>query len=418
MSGLVVNSHQRVDRGGGEPPAMPSVALARAPATMNPVLTRAMGAIRAARAPLPASLTYDVRRGRVCTNGHPGSYAQVWFQTGGCRLDRRGECTMCNYGWASAVTGEGMVEAVRRALAEAGPVDVLYVSPSGSLLDEDEVPRDALRAILAMARAAPGREFLCETRPHTVTETTASLLHSELAPKQITVEMGLESANSWILRYSLNKSITLEDYDRAMTLLRAYGIRTFSNVLLGAPFLSEAQAIRDAVASARWALSHGTHSVVIFPAHVRRWTLLSWLWEAGLYRPPSLWSLVEVLRTLGPEHSARVGISWYWQPTGDARILASPTTCEACGPRVRQLLHEYRAARRFEHIEALTCIRCHCKDAWREACAAATRATTLERLANAYQRLGREFARGWWERHGDDFLAACAREYYVSMGER
>ena len=63
----------------------------RVPLTSNPVLTRAMGAIRAQRAALPSSMAYEVRRGHVFTDGRPSAYAQIWFQTGGCRHDRRGE---------------------------------------------------------------------------------------------------------------------------------------------------------------------------------------------------------------------------------------------------------------------------------------------------------------------------------------
>ena len=124
-------------------------------------------------------------------------------------------------------------------------------------------------------------------------------------------------------------------------LLRKYQIPSIANVMLGSAFLSPREAIEDTVETVRWAIEQGTDSAVIFPAHVKQWTLLEWLWERGLYSPPSLWSLVEVLARIGSQLASRVSISWYKVYTQESEggelnslddmwYLRSPSTCVVC----------------------------------------------------------------------------------------
>jgi radical SAM enzyme (TIGR01210 family) len=212
--------------------------------------------------------------------------------------------------------------------------------------------------------------------------------------KTAVIEIGLESSDPWILRNCVNKSMSLEDYVRAIGIASSHGVRTNANVLLGHAFLTESEAIDDAVASIAWALDQGTDRCVLFPTHVKPWTLIQWLWENGMYEPPSLWSLVEVLRRLDPEQAKNVFISWY-RPQYDEehirhgkRSSRFPTTCPDCRDSVLDLLDEYRRSRDYVVIENLISQNCSCKTEWQALIGSKPDGSLTERVARSYEIIG------------------------------
>lgn len=362
-------------------------------------LTRLGVALRARRPRAAAGPPYSL----WCAPGEGRAYHFVWFRTRGCTFDLGGQCTMCDYGTSTEQSPDEMVSAVRAALAQLSPVPrVLLVSPSGSIFDDREVAPAARRAIFGLVRGVRCRLYICETRPEFVSEDKLREFRQILDDRPVAIEMGLESSDPWVLRHCVNKSMRLEQYLSALALARGNRIRTYANVLLGAPFLSETEAIDDAERTVRWALDVGTDRCVLFPVHVKPWTIVHRVWERALYSPPSLWSLVEVLRRLGPGLARRVNVSWYRPQSGSGlgsvggRVGWSPTTCPRCEPEVLRLLDRYRRSRRFVFVEAIARLDCSCRVEWRK---------RLERpaLGSPAERI-------------EQFLSATASESQRSLG--
>ncbi len=371
----------------------------------NPFLSRLMAKIREPRPPLPPDQPFFNRIERVPA----GLYGEVWFRTGGCRWDRQGGCTMCNYGRSEPPQPDAMVESVRQALlALEHPVDELMVSPSGSLLDPAEVPEEARRRIYALMAAHPASVLLLETRSEWVTPETADELRAIRPPgRGVTVEMGLESVDRWVRRFCINKGGSPADFARAAGLLRERGLGVYANVCLGTAFLSPAEAIDDAVATVRWALDNGADRAVVFPLHIKPYTLLDVLSRDGGYAAPSLWSLVEVLRRLGPTLAGRVEIAWYRSYYDrEGKITRSPDTCPHCRDAVVGLLDDYRARQDHGTVDTLSAYPCTCRDAW-AASLAATHGARADRVATAYRSLANAFGLGnWLAANGGDLMAA------------
>ena len=99
------------------------------------------------------------------------------------------------------------------------------------------------------------------------------------------------------------------------------------------------------------------HSVEVSvnPVNVQSGTLVEDLWRRGLYRPPWLWSVVEVLlRTHG---KGRV-VSY---PTGGGRRRGAHN-CGKCDGDVLRAIREYSL---YGTADALTSPACACRDRWR-----------------------------------------------------
>jgi len=382
--------------------------------TENGFLSLVCARLRKQRPFIPAG--FDVSARTECVDGLP--FMNLWFRTRGCTNDRQGACTFCNYGASSLVCAEDMVSYVRKGLSSLNVDEntILLATPSGSMFDDREVPPQAREAILQLVRDTKCRSFLCETRVETLTEETVSQYAAILDNKIASIEIGLESSNPWVLKYCINKNLSLDDYRRAIQLLHKYHLGSSTTVMLGSAFLSPREAIEDTVKTVRWAFEQGTERACIFPAHVKRWTLLEWLWENNLYLPPSLWSLVEVLARLGPELSPRVYTAWYkvydqesegvrLDPVRDLEFLCSPTTCDSCQPRVMELLDMHRAQHSFAFVEQLSQIECVCKRAWKAAVETAEVAPLRERVAQVYEIIGSELlGSDWWARHGKSII--------------
>jgi len=364
-------------------------------------LTKVMVKLRHDRPPLGRDQPWYVRYDKAMG----GTFAQLWFLTRGCTWDRRGACTMCNYGQSAGVSPLEITRFVREGLESIDrPISELYVSPSGSLLDELEVPAASRRDILRLVDEFPAERFSFETRPETITASVIDELHDLVPSKGIAVGFGLESADSWILDHCVNKSGASDAFAAATTQL--HGINLYANVSLGSALLSTAEAIEDTVKSVEWALGHGANLALVFPMHVKGYTLLDWLYQRGLYAPPSLWSLVEVLRRLDPSLITRVTISWYRSDYGaDPGVIASPTTCPGCRNKVLTTLDEFRAESTSEAMEKLQRLECECKRAWEKELGTPTE-PLARRVFSTYRLVAKEMGFMDWWKVNNSILAA------------
>jgi archaeosine synthase beta-subunit len=374
----------------------------------NVVLSAIMRQVRATRPPLPTSQPYFTRVERVPA----GNYVEIWFLTTGCTWDSSGGCTMCNYGAGPPVSPTAMVDAVRDALEElTDEPDELMISPSGGMWDKHEVTEAAVTQMYGLARAARPGKFFVETRAETVSEARVAEMREALPGMRLAVEVGLESSSEAVLRYCVNKGSGLDTYLAASGVLRPAGVELYANVSLGTAFLTHREAVQDAVWTARWALENGADRVVVFPLHIKPYTLLDALAGHGLYQPVSLWDLVDVLAALGSGLSGRVEIAWYksYYDTA-AKISRSPVGCATCTAWLVDGLDRYRATQDFAVVEELLGRRCPCADA-------RTEPPTLdgdlpERVWRFHARLTEMYELGQlWGRYAERYRADIERAF-------
>lgn len=356
----------------------------------------------------------DVTVGQEMVDGQ--SFVRVWFRTRGCSCDRQGLCTMCNYG-ASDTIPDGIVDRVREVLSgDTVPSGAtVLLSPSGSMFDTREVPtavRQALFALVAETRAA---SIICETRPETVTFAAMQEYQSLVGDKQAVVEMGLESADPWILRWCVNKRLSVDQFFEAAGVCHDAGVTVAANVSLGTAFLDPAAAIDDAVKAAQKAIDSGIDACVLFPLHVRRWTVLEWLWRHGLYTPPSLWSLVEAILRINQGRQGQVSTAWYrdyneGNPAAVAAmpVLASPASCPRCQLRLLAALDTYRDQGDTDALEAAAAVPCTCHDSIPTKSVGAD----PEFVAKCYVQMGQDvLGVPWWDSHGASVLSELREDW-------
>lgn len=273
------------------------------------------------------------------------------LRTGGCRWSKTGGCTMCGYNTSSVQQiGEAELMAqLDKVMKRYDGEPFVKIYTSGSFLDTDEIPVTVRDRVFDEFSAC--ERILFESRPEFITEDVLKTL-----PKNVTVALGLESADPEVLKKSIRKGFTPDDSRKAGMRIKDAGLSVRTYLLLKPPYLTENQAIEDTVASAIFADEY-SDEISINPTNVQRRTQVEYLWKRGEYRPPWIWSLMEVFKRL--------------QGKVDARLMSSPSgggsnrgvhNCGECDRRSLDAIEKYSFSQDPKDLE----VECKCVDKWKD----------------------------------------------------
>jgi radical SAM enzyme (TIGR01210 family) len=211
---------------------------------------------------------------------------------------------------------------------------MLKIFTSGSFFDPDEVPPAARRAV---AEAFRGKLIIAETRPEYVDAEAVGEFREGIDTgawsRPLSVAMGLETTNDAIREKSIDKGFTYADFLRAAGAAHAAGTDVKAYLLMKPPFLTEREARDDMVRSIR-EVSSVADSISMNLCTVQGRTEVERLWNQHAYRPPYLWSVLDVL-IQSPVHVL-------CDPVGGGQVRG-PHNCGACDGRSegdRRLLAE------------------------------------------------------------------------------
>jgi radical SAM enzyme (TIGR01210 family) len=270
-----------------------------------------------------------------CVLWQRGEFLHIALNSIGCAYRKTGSCVMCDYGFGNALTVEEVTASLKQSMSVANkPVNELLIGSCGSVLDEYEISCEARTAILEYVATLNVQTLILETHYSTINELILDEIKQKLTDSktEIVIEIGLESANSFVLENSLNKDICLQKLENAVDLIKKKGMGVVLNVLLGVPFLSPYQQLQDALQTIEYAFTVGANRVDVFPINIKPHTLLAFLNEKKMYEPPSYWMIAELLRTLPSVYLNRIEFSWFGdrQKNGTALDAIPPCSCENC----------------------------------------------------------------------------------------
>ena len=234
-----------------------------------------------------------------------GTALAIVLSTIGCAHARSdsGGCTMCSYlldGVQEMPTSDQIVAQFKFAMTElktkTAPLSV-KIYTSGSFLDDEEIPVEARSEILRIiAEDERIREVVLESRPEYVNDSILSVVREVLGDRIVEIGMGLESASDTVRMVCINKNFDLRMFKDALKTAKNYNIGMRAYVLLKPPLLTERDALLDAISTVQEARALGVTTVSLNPVNVQKYTLVEKLWTRNNYRPPWLWSVLEVLR--------------------------------------------------------------------------------------------------------------------------
>jgi len=299
-------------------------------------------------------------RGKDRYDGQVLDTLTIIFRSGGCSWNR---CRMCGYrherypDLPSDELADRLIRQVRWVKENFRDEDyqVLKIFTSGSFFDPDEVPPAARRAV---AEAFRGKMVIAETRPEYVERLALEEFREEIDTgdwaRALTVAVGLETTNDAIREKSIDKGFTYADFLGAAGIAHEAGAGVKAYLLMKPPFLTEREARDDMVRSIRDVASVAD-SISMNLCTVQSRTEVERLWKQHAYRPPYLWSVLDVL--IGsPVHVL-------CDPVGGGQTRG-PHNCGSCDGPIVKGIGDYSLTEDTGLLRALAETECGCKEEW------------------------------------------------------
>ncbi|MHA1955394.1 MAG: archaeosine biosynthesis radical SAM protein RaSEA [Candidatus Thorarchaeota archaeon] len=296
-----------------------------------------------------------------------GKALSIVLGTVGCTHARSssGGCTMCSYlldGTEQNPSDDQIVEqflvAFQTLQDEPAPLSV-KIYTSGSFLDLEEVSLDARNRILEhITKDKRITEVVLESRPEFVSDTSMSDVRGILGDKHIEIGIGLESWSDRTRSICINKGFDGESFKHALETAKKFNVGVRAYVLLKPPFLTEQEAISDSVGTIKEAASMWATTISVNPLNVQKYTLVERLWSRDAFRPPWLWSVIEVLKQARSQVESRIRLLCDPVAAGKRR---GAHNCGSCDKEVIDAIREFSLNQDEKVFESLSC---DCKAQW------------------------------------------------------
>jgi len=284
----------------------------------------------------------------------------IILRTKGCSWAQHSGCSMCGYFNDSAwdtITSDDIIQQYETAMNSYNKETVVKIFTSGSFLDTSEISQSSQDHILTDL-AGKVDKVMFESRPMYITKTRLHHISTICDDTDVELGVGLETANDTLRTYVINKGFSFMDYQQASEIIHSNNMLLKTYVLIKPIFLTEADAINDAIQTTR-AIMHLTDTISFNPCNVQRNTLTEHLWKKDQYRPPWLWSVIDILREskhIAPTIRLQCDIAG-----GGSRRGAH--NCRNCDRQVLDAISRFSLT---QDESVLANLSCSCKDQWHD----------------------------------------------------
>ena len=282
----------------------------------------------------------------------------IIFRTRGCTWALNSGCSMCGYfndsSW-SKVSDDDLLTQFNTAMKNYNDQKFVKIFNSGSFLDDKEISPKAQKEILSKL-AEKAEKISVESRPEYVTNEKLDKIKKIMGSKIFEIGIGLETANDEIRKNNINKGFTFKDYKKAADLIKKHGFSLKTYVLIKPPFISEKMAIDDAIQTVD-KIKDTTNVISFNPCNVQRNTLVEHLWKRREYRPPWLFSVVEILKE-SKKIAKNVHLKCDISGGGSVR---GPHNCKPCDKQYLKAISDFSLN---QDPKIFNNLNCECKEKW------------------------------------------------------
>jgi archaeosine synthase beta-subunit len=277
-----------------------------------------------------------------------------------------GGCTMCGFPQKVKNIGKKFTKKNLISLYETAETVTLKSKPAiltiynaGSFINNNEIPFETQKEICQRVKNHPTiQTLLIESRAEFVTEERIKPLKNALGSKKLIVAIGLEAQDDKIRNEYIHKGLSKETYEKAIKTIKKMGIKSSTYVFIKPIFLSEKEAIEEAVKTAKYAFECGTNEVDFESAFIQPNTLMEKLYKQKKFTPPWLWSIIEVIKRTYNLGNIHIG-GFDDEPPP----VAIPRNCSNCSERISDILQNYREN---HDINLFNNLSCPCEKEWRK----------------------------------------------------
>lgn len=240
---------------------------------------------------------------------------------------------------------------------EESQTDVLIIFMGGSFINEEELPTKAGDIIVDFFIKSDYKKLVIESRAEYVITRQKRLqqIVGSVGKKKVEVAIGLESSDDKIRNKYVKKALTRREYLEAVRIIKEIGAIVNTYVLIGSPFISRQEIVKTAINSVLFAWQAGSDVVSLETYCVQAGTAWANLFDDGKLKIPTLWDIIEVVKTID-----KVSSAWYLGKFSDRpEPIKVPENCSQCNAEVINLLTAVRKNHDVETFKSLP--NCKCK---------------------------------------------------------
>jgi len=230
---------------------------------------------------------------------------------------------------------------------------MLCLYNSGSFLNPDELPASARTSILQMiAENEDIEHVIIESRPEFFNREVLEDIATIMKGKTVEIGVGLETSDPTLRNSVLNKGVENNELGELRNVLLPFtNVKLLFYILVKPPFVSEGFALDNAVDSVNYAYNIGADVVSLEPVSVQDFTIVDLLSRAGHFRPPWIWTVIEVVRrTFRKDKTLRMGgFEFYPVPKEFVR------NCNRCNTRFVKAIDRYNSINSLDVFDGMDC---------------------------------------------------------------
>lgn len=200
-------------------------------------------------------------------------------------------CLMCDL-WKNTseepVPAGAIPRQVEYALSRLPDARQVKLYNSGSFFDSRAIPPGDHRAIASMLKGF--ETVIVENHPRLTDRKCVEF--NDMLDGKLEIAMGLETCDDVLLK-RLNKGMRAAHFRAAAEFLKENNMRSRAFILLRPPYLTEDEAVTDAIRSVKFAFDSGSECCTIIPVRGGN-GVMERLREEGLFTPPAMKSLEKV----------------------------------------------------------------------------------------------------------------------------
>ncbi len=285
----------------------------------------------------------------------------------GCSWAREtGGCTMCGFSQKIEQVSKSFTDKDLIAMYKIAELMTMKDQPflltiynGGSFINNKEISLHVQKEICQKINRHPTiKKLFIESRAEFVTAEKMQTLKKTLGGKILTVAVGLEAQDDKVRNVYIRKGLSKKTYEKAIRIIKESGARALTYIFIKPIYLSEKEAIVEAIDTAKYAFKAKTDEIAFESAFIQKGTPMEKLYLEGKFSPPWLWSIIEVIKEthgLGPIHLGGF--------EDEPPPIAIPSNCNQCSKKIRNLLQVYRET---NNIKTLFDTTCKCKEEWQK----------------------------------------------------
>lgn len=286
----------------------------------------------------------------------PAAGCEYYKQTGGC--------TMCGFYRSNRKYSFGLrypsfafetLYRIARAEADRFRPQELFLYNGGSFFNPREIPDKFTRYLFQAVKDHPTLDkVMVESRVEYIRPEKIEEALKILDGKQLMIGIGLESQSNHIRNRLIKKGLSLDHFKKTVMMISESGAQTLAYVFLKPLGLSEEDALEDAWRTIEYCHSLGIDEIEMSCAFIQTGTKMAEAYKKKEYAPPSLWTIVEIIRRAILE-GWTISIGGF----GDkpAPIAIPRNDCpNDCSIAIYPLIEEYRRTGKFDFSRLPYCL--------------------------------------------------------------